>query len=48
MQQHIATGKGVQSQERVLNASNTLIKIEVGAQHLFVNLNYPFLVSLQL
>ena len=42
LQQYIATEKGVQSQERVLNASNTLINIEVGAQNLFVNLNYLF------
>ena len=40
-----ATDKGVQSQERVLNASNTLINIEEVAQNLFVHLNYPFLYS---
>ena len=45
LQQHIATEKGVQSQEMDLNASNTLINVEVGAQAPFVNLNYPFLYS---
>ena len=45
LQQHIATEKAVQSQERVLNASNTLINIEVGAQILLVALHYLFLYS---
>ena len=45
LQQHIATVKGVQSQERDLNTSNMLINVEVGAQTPFVNLNYPFLYS---
>ena len=40
-----ATEKVVQSQEKVLNASNTLINVEIGSQSHFVNLNYQFLYS---
>ena len=39
-----ATEKGVQSQKRDLNASNTLITIEVGAQTLLLTATIHFFI----
>ena len=45
LQQHIATEKDVQSQERDLNTSKMLINIEVGAQTLLLTSTISFSVQ---
>ena len=45
LQQHIATEKDVQSQERDLNTSKMLINIEAGAQTLLLTSTISFSVQ---